>query len=183
MNALEVWSHDSTFKLNMMMSHSRQLRATGLRYPFERLFDPVWYVETYPDVAGFRDGPLNHYLLHGEAKGYRPNPLFDPVWYVETYPDVAGFRDGPLNHYLLHGEAEGRPPTRCSIPSGMSRPTLMLPGFATGRSAITFFMAKLRVAAPTRCSIPSGMSKPTPIAALVPDMLWPTIFEPRSWRL
>ena len=110
MNALQVWSHDSTFKLNMMMSHLRQLRATGLRYPFERLFDPVWYVETYPDVAGFRDGPLSHYLLHGEAKGYRPNPLFDPVWYVETYPDVAGFRDGPLSHYLLHGEAEGRRP-------------------------------------------------------------------------
>jgi hypothetical protein len=110
MNTLKVRRHDSTCKLNMMTTPLRQLRATGFPYSIERLFDPVWYVETYPDAAGFREGPLCHYILHGEAEGLRPNPLFDPVWYVETYPDAAGFRDGPLCHYVRHGEAEGRRP-------------------------------------------------------------------------
>ena len=92
--------HDSTFKLNMMKLPLRQLRATGFGYPIERLFDPVWYVETYPDAAGFRDGPLSHYLLHGEAEGRRPNPLFDPVWYVETYADRGARPGHALAHYL-----------------------------------------------------------------------------------
>jgi SAM-dependent methyltransferase len=72
------------------------------------LFDPVWYLITYPDVAASRMNPLTHYLKHGGLEGRSPGPRFDGAWYLETYPDVASAAINPLVHYLEFGAAEGR---------------------------------------------------------------------------
>ena len=74
------------------------------------LFDPEWYCQTYPDVRPTGIDPVTHYLRHGAAKGYDPNPLFDSDWYLRHYADVAKAQVNPLVHYVCHGAAEARAP-------------------------------------------------------------------------
>ena len=74
------------------------------------MFDPDWYLRTYPDVAAAGIDPLQHYVKFGAAEGRDPSPLFRTRWYLETYPDVAHAGLNPLQHYLSHGAAEGRLP-------------------------------------------------------------------------
>ncbi|MDE7238463.1 MAG: CAP domain-containing protein [Lachnospiraceae bacterium] len=81
-------------------------------------FDPVYYAQTYPDVAAVVGTDVealqNHYLTSGKSEGRFPNALaayaatvanvtnatnvtnaangqygFDPVFYAQTYPDVV----------------------------------------------------------------------------------------------
>lgn len=78
--------------------------------PTRMLFDPDWYLRTYPDVAAAGIDPLRHYLQFGAAEGRDPSPFFCTRWYLETYPDVAEAGINPLQHYLSHGIAEGRLP-------------------------------------------------------------------------
>jgi hypothetical protein len=75
------------------------------------LFDPSWYLHTYPDVAKAGANPLRHYLEFGAAEGRDPSPFFCTRWYLETYPDVAKAGANPLRHYLEFGAAEGRDPS------------------------------------------------------------------------
>ncbi|MFG1428759.1 glycosyltransferase [Roseixanthobacter glucoisosaccharinicivorans] len=75
------------------------------------LFDPVYYLRRYPDVAAAGIDPLTHYLDHGAAAGRDPNPVFQTRWYVTQYPDVTKLGENPLLHYLLHGSKEGRRPS------------------------------------------------------------------------
>ena len=107
MNALEVWDHETTFKLNMMMSHLRTAARTG----FATLSSgsSISFGMSRPTLMspGFAQWARLSWSLPSSWRKLtcdRPNPLFDPVWDVETYPDVARF-SGPLSHYLLHGEA------------------------------------------------------------------------------
>ena len=72
------------------------------------LFDPVWYLETYPDVAAARINPIRHYILYGGSEGRDPGPKFSSSWYLETYPDVKQSGMNPLIHYLRFGVHEGR---------------------------------------------------------------------------
>ena len=70
------------------------------------LFDPVWYLATYPDVAAAQCDPLEHYLEWGWSEGRSPGPNFDARDYVARYPETV--RSNPLLHYLLVGAPEGR---------------------------------------------------------------------------
>jgi glycosyltransferase involved in cell wall biosynthesis len=74
------------------------------------LFDAMWYVAQYPDVAATGMSPLAHYLLFGAAEGRDPMPFFDSDWYLAQHPDVAAVGMNPLVHYLRFGAAEGRDP-------------------------------------------------------------------------
>lgn len=74
------------------------------------LFDPLWYLQTSPDVALAGGHPIWHWLTRGWQEGRQPNPLFDARWYVEKYADVARAGCDPLQHYLNCGAAEGRDP-------------------------------------------------------------------------
>jgi len=64
------------------------------------VFDPVWYLGTYPQVrAQLTDEDpetvLAWYLDHGQKLGHSPSILFDEGWHLRTYPGVAAFvRDG-----------------------------------------------------------------------------------------
>jgi len=84
-----------------LKGHHRILARSGL-------FDPVWYVATYPDVGRSKVDPLVHYLLVGGFEGRKPNPYFDSAHYLERYPDLAESGLNPLVHYALHGGREGR---------------------------------------------------------------------------
>ncbi len=78
------------------------------------VFDPVYYRETYADVAAAGIDPLTHYLNHGRQELRRPSVLFDPSWYLEVNADVVEAGIDPMSHYLAVGGAEGRDP----IPAG-----------------------------------------------------------------
>lgn len=73
------------------------------------LFDEVWYLSQYPDVAAAGLDPVAHYLEGGYKEGRKPHALFDPAWYRLQNPDI-GEAVEPLVHYLTAGWKEGRNP-------------------------------------------------------------------------
>lgn len=84
-------------------------------------FDPVWYLEKYPDVLkliedGVFTGPLHHYMGCDNPSAYDPNPYFDESYYLAQNPDVADavksgmFRNG-YAHFIRAGISELRNPS------------------------------------------------------------------------
>ena len=74
------------------------------------LFDAVYYLSTYPDVAAQGMDPAKHYIRFGWQEGRNPHPLFDSAWYLEHNPDIATAGVNPLEHYATVGWQEGRHP-------------------------------------------------------------------------
>ncbi len=74
------------------------------------LFDPIWYLAEYPDVAQAGVDALQHYLLYGGYEGRNPGPSFDSRWYLTQNPDVQAACINPLVHYLRAGRRERREP-------------------------------------------------------------------------
>lgn len=82
-----------------------------------RVFDPAYYLATYPDVAAsptYGDKPLRHFLNHGVKEGRRPSRDFDPSAYLAANPDVAaavakGKLPHAFYHWIVFGIGEGRP--------------------------------------------------------------------------
>lgn len=72
------------------------------------LFDPEWYLETYPEAAESELEPAAHYLKNGALKGFDPSPQFSTIGYLLHHPDVRVSSLNPLVHYIEHGKAEGR---------------------------------------------------------------------------
>lgn len=80
----------------------RAVQASGM-------FDPVYYRGAYPLIHPFyHKFPERHYVLYGEARGFRPNPDFSPGAYLRYNPDVGDHRIPPFYHYVTTGHAEGR---------------------------------------------------------------------------
>jgi glycosyltransferase involved in cell wall biosynthesis len=71
-------------------------------------FDPVWYVQQYPDAAESSMTPYDHYMTLGKDEGRYP--VFDNDWYLAQYPDVAASGMTAREHYDICGRAEGRFP-------------------------------------------------------------------------
>jgi lipopolysaccharide biosynthesis protein len=98
--------------LNGSVSASPELRAQEQAESalIERsgLFDRVWYIAQFPEIAHSALDPTLDYIRHGAREGRNPNPLFEGEWYLARHPDARG--GSPLIHYLLHGAAEGREP-------------------------------------------------------------------------
>ena len=93
-------------------------RRNGSALPI--LFDPDWYLATYPDVRAAELEPLAHYLEHGATEGRWPVDIdpgtidatiqalhrcdlaseeadaFDPSLCRVLYPDLAALSDGEL---------------------------------------------------------------------------------------
>lgn len=65
-----------------MQRDRTDLEASGL-------FDPAWYLETYPDVAQLGMDPLEHFLWLGARLNRSPGPTFDAAAYRADYADVA----------------------------------------------------------------------------------------------
>lgn len=71
-------------------------------------FDAKWYLQMYPDVAGGRLNPVEHYLRYGAKEQRDPSPRFSTSEYLRANPDVAESGMNPLVHYLSFGKNEGR---------------------------------------------------------------------------
>jgi O-antigen biosynthesis protein len=57
------------------------------------VFDPVWYLQTHPDLSKAlpADQPaaaLAWHLEHGQKLGYAPNVFFDEAWHRRAYPAI-----------------------------------------------------------------------------------------------
>lgn len=71
-------------------------------------FDPIWYLQEYPDVAKAHMAPYYHYVNYGMNEGRCP--AFDSDWYLSEYPDVVGSGYKPRDHYNKYGRAQRRYP-------------------------------------------------------------------------
>lgn len=71
-------------------------------------FDPIYYLDTYPDVRATEADPLEHFLGEGWQEGRDPSAGFSTAGYLAANPDVASAGLNPLLHYLDYGLVEGR---------------------------------------------------------------------------
>jgi hypothetical protein len=74
------------------------------------LFDEMFYLLQYPDIAESGTDPVQHYLESGSMEHRNPSASFDTERYLELNPDVASHpaQINPLIHYIKFGRAEGR---------------------------------------------------------------------------
>lgn len=73
-----------------------------------KLFDPVYYLFTYPDVRIADMDPLKHFMKFGWKEGRNPSEGFNTQFYLNTYPDIRAEGINPLIHYICFGQREGR---------------------------------------------------------------------------
>lgn len=62
-------------------------------------FDPIWYLNTYPDVIESDIPPDIHYLRFGAREGRNPGPDFCTNTYYRRYPKLRFLDINPLVHY------------------------------------------------------------------------------------
>lgn len=74
------------------------------------LVAPVWYRETYPDVAAAHVDPIRHYFDYGWREGRDASPWFATRWYLERNPDLADADESPLHHFVREGARAGCQP-------------------------------------------------------------------------
>jgi glycosyltransferase involved in cell wall biosynthesis len=82
----------------------RALEGTGL-------FQPEWYLRTYPEAARSGMSPIEHFVRVGEKKGYNPNPYFDQKWYLKQVKAARRFPGPAAVHYATKGWKNGRRPS------------------------------------------------------------------------
>jgi O-antigen biosynthesis protein len=85
-------------------------------------FDPIWYLQQYPNVAkaieqGEWQCALHHYLCNDTPAAFDPLAEFSETDYLTRYPDIAGAvetkeRRNGYDHFLSHGVLEQRSPNR-----------------------------------------------------------------------
>ncbi len=91
------------------------MAGTGVMsaYPVQAialLFDPVFYLSAYPEVAAAGLDPLAHYLAFGIDENRDPNSHFDAGWYLGRNPEAASVPGGAILHYLHIGITSGLAP-------------------------------------------------------------------------
>lgn len=73
----------------------------------EGLFDPAYYVFTYPDIAGKKVSPLAHYRKNGWKEGRNPSSKFNTTFYLTEYPEAGEQNIDPVKHYMRFGRKNG----------------------------------------------------------------------------
>lgn len=71
------------------------------------LWDPAWYLRTYPDVVELGEDPALHFVRHPYYPVRHPSPRFDVRQYLIDHPDAVERRINPLVHFLLTPESQG----------------------------------------------------------------------------
>ena len=100
------------------------------------LFDPEYYLATYPDVADRNLDPLVHYLEEGARQGRNPHPDFDSAFYLEQCRQRGEQPQNPLIHYLRLGMARGFRTRREEGPADRGAKRRQAPEQAAARSPI-----------------------------------------------
>lgn len=70
------------------------------------LFDPAWYLATYPEIGAFPLGPLLHFCQHGMREHRDPGPNFSTRKYCESVPEAATAPLPPFLHALAHASLD-----------------------------------------------------------------------------
>lgn len=83
------------------------IQQKQFQLPSPDTFDPVYYLQTYQDVAVSGIDPLMHYASSGWKEGRNPNHLFDTSFYLARYPEAIAQGFTPLQHYIQIGRGEG----------------------------------------------------------------------------
>jgi glycosyltransferase involved in cell wall biosynthesis len=86
---------------------SRMLRSLWNKFSTPAIpdfFDPVLYMQEYPDVAKAHIPPYFHYVNWGMEEGRCPG--FDSDWYQSEYPDVVATGYDPRSHHDKYGRAQ-----------------------------------------------------------------------------
>lgn len=71
------------------------------------LWDPAWYLRTYPDVVELGEDPALHFVRHPYYPVRQPSERFDVRQYLIDHPDAVEQRVNPLVHFLLTPESQG----------------------------------------------------------------------------
>jgi O-antigen biosynthesis protein len=78
------------------------------------LFDPIYYLERYRDVADLKIDPLLHYMRFGAQEKRNPSADFDVPFYLEQFTGAEDPPSNPLLHFVNSGRFSGlltrRPP-------------------------------------------------------------------------
>lgn len=74
-----------------------------------------WYMMVNEDLRDSEVNAQEHYDLHGEAEGRKPNPYFNPSWYAEKYKVP---QKGALKHFETEGWKQGYWPSQNFDPDG-----------------------------------------------------------------
>ncbi len=110
-------------RIFFLKGHERRLMKAARR---QGMFDPVYYQGAYPLIHPlFQRFPLRHYIVYGEARGYRPNPDFSPHDYLKFNPDIAALGISPLLHWATQGHKEDR--IHKELPKVEDLPAVMKP--------------------------------------------------------
>ena len=83
-------------RLRAQNKDERLIRSSGL-------FDPEWYLATYPDLAGSGISPLRHFVRHGAMEGRNPSANFDCSAYRRNHPEAELQHVNPLAHAIRTG--------------------------------------------------------------------------------
>lgn len=75
------------------------------------IFDPIFYLETNPDVAGRGINPLVHYLHGGWRERRSPHLLFDIGYYLSQFHENQGDEAEPILHFISRGWRQGKKPS------------------------------------------------------------------------
>jgi glycosyltransferase involved in cell wall biosynthesis len=113
------------------LKHFLDRRFSGEVAPVP-LFDPVYYLESNPDVAATGSDPFEHFLAYGELEGRNPSADFDMKFYAARYGGVLNGLN-PLLHYLANRAtglfAPARPEHEKLIPGAVKRASRPSPHF------------------------------------------------------
>ncbi len=93
-----------------MLKLFKQNLKTRIIIKKSNLFNQKYYLTNNPKVKHYRGDPLEHYILHGEKEGRKPNTLFDPKWYKNNNK-IELSTQSLLAHYIQEGEKEGNRPS------------------------------------------------------------------------
>jgi hypothetical protein len=107
------------------LKHFLERRFSGQVAPVP-MFDPVFYLESNPDVAASGSDPFEHFLSFGQKELRDPSAEFDMRFYINRYASaLAGMN--PLLHYLANRESgmfvPMRPAHETLIPGAVRRAT------------------------------------------------------------
>lgn len=91
------------------------------------LFDPGFYLATYPDVAVSGADPALHFVRHGARESRMPSRLFDVDEYYRLNPDARRSGLNPIIDWLKFGKNNGRNLPNAGTPSGTEATTERAP--------------------------------------------------------
>ena len=80
-----------------LLRHFLDRRLRGEASPLPE-FDPVFYLQTYPDIAAAGVDPFEHFLHWGYREGRNPSAGFDTRYYLRRYLD-GDLSENPLLHF------------------------------------------------------------------------------------